>query len=150
MSIPKYILGDSFTDKRGTIRFVNEFKLPKVKRFYTIEHDTTEVIRAWQGHEIETKYFSVIKGKFVVAFVEIDNFENPSDTLMADYKILSSDNPGILHIPRGFANGLRALEKNSIIAVFSDFDVEKSVEARRRYDSGKWFNWFQNFDKEIK
>lgn len=148
MSKIKYFLGDSFTDERGTIRFTNEFNLPNIKRFYTIEHHNTQVIRAWQGHEIETKYFSVLKGKFVVAWVEIDNFNNPSKKLEAEYKILGAYKPGVLHIPPGFANGLRALEPNSIIAVFSDFEVEKSIEARRRYDSNKWFNWFQNFEEE--
>ncbi len=148
MSKIKYLSGDSFTDERGKIRFTNEFNLLNVKRFYTIEHANTQVIRAWQGHEVETKYFSVLKGKFVVAWVEIDNFDNPSENLKAEYIVMDGDNPAVLHIPPGFGNGLRALEANSIIAVFSDYEIEKSIETRRRYNSNNWLDWFQNFEGE--
>jgi len=147
---PKLIEGNSYSDNRGIISFANDFKLPNISRFYTIEHLSIDIIRAWQGHEIETKYFFPLKGKFVIAYVKIDNFDNPSDNLMAEYKILDSNKPCVLHIPPGYANGLRALEPNSLIGVFSDMDVDKSVDEKRRYDFHKWFNWFQNFEEEKK
>ena len=150
ISKPNFIKGSSYTDTRGTISFTTDFKLPDINRFYTIEHSSVDIVRAWQGHEIETKFFSIIRGKFIIAWVKIDDFDNPSDKLNAEFKVLGSSSLGVLHIPPGYANGLRALEKNSIIAVFSDFDVEKSIEAKRRYNSNKWFNWFQDFDEDDK
>ncbi len=142
---PNFIRGGTYTDLRGTINFANDFKLPNVNRFYTIEHSNTDVVRAWQGHEIETKFFFPLKGKFVVAWVKIDDFEHPSANLVAEYKVIKSNEPGVLHIPPGYANGLRALEPNSLIGIFSDMDVGNSVDEKRRYDSNKWFNWFQKF-----
>ncbi len=142
---PSIIRGSIFKDTRGIIRHTNDFKLTNVCRFYTIQHSDTETIRAWQGHEFETKYFVPINGKFVVAWVEIEDFKNPSQNLVAEYKLLSDDQPSILHIPPGHANGLRALENNSIIGVFSDMDNDKSVKEKIRYPSGLWFDWFQNF-----
>lgn len=142
---PNIITGSIFKDNRGIIRHTNEFKLQNVCRFYTIEHLDIKTVRAWQGHQLETKYFVPIKGIFVVAWVEIDDFKNPSKNLNAEYKILSEDHPSVLNIPPGHANGLRALEPNSIIGVFSDMENEQSVREKIRYPSDWWFDWYQKF-----
>jgi len=139
---PQIIKGGSHTDNRGTIRFVNDFDLKDIRRFYTIQHPDTQIIRAWQGHKIETKYFMPLSGTFVVAWVEIDDFEDPSDQLKAEYTILNAKKPKILHIPPGHANGLRAMESNSQIAVFSDMPMEKSSKEKYSYPPEKWLNWF--------
>lgn len=145
MLMPKFIIGGSYSDNRGIINFANDFTLDNIKRYYTIEHKNTNIVRAWQGHEIESKYFFVLRGIFVIAWVKIDDFEDPSDNLKAEFKILKGNKPGVLFIPPGYANGLRALEPNSLIGVFSDLEVEKSINEKRRYDYFKWFNWFQKF-----
>lgn len=85
---PLLIDGGIFTDKRGIIRYANEFTLTNIIRFYTIEHGDVNTVRAWQGHQFETKYFFPIKGKFIISWVKIDNFENPSDNLKAEYHFL--------------------------------------------------------------
>ncbi|MCF8337115.1 MAG: dTDP-6-deoxy-3,4-keto-hexulose isomerase [Bacteroidales bacterium] len=135
------IKGGNHTDDRGTLRFVNDFDLKNVRRFYTIQHPDTSVVRAWQGHEIETKWFFSLKGSVVVAWVEIDDFDNPSDKLKAEYKILKAEEPTVVYLPPGYANGLKALEPNSEIAVFSDLDVKESVKEKRRYPAEWWFDW---------
>jgi dTDP-4-dehydrorhamnose 3,5-epimerase len=139
----KAIKGGFHTDNRGTLRFVNDFDLKSVRRFYIIQHPDTSVIRAWQGHEIETKWFFPLKGSFVVAWVKIDDFDNPSDNLKAEYKILKANEPAVVYVPPGYANGLKALEPNSEIAVFSDLDVNESIKEKRRYPPEKWFDWSQ-------
>jgi dTDP-4-dehydrorhamnose 3,5-epimerase len=144
---PKVITGNIFKDSRGIIRHTNDFKLLDACRFYTIQHHDTQTIRAWQGHQIETKYFIPIKGSFVVAWVEVDDFQNPSKNLKAEFELLSDGKPIVLHIPPGHANGLRALEPNSIIGVFSDMENEESVKEKIRFPSEWWFDWFQNFNK---
>jgi dTDP-4-dehydrorhamnose 3,5-epimerase-like enzyme len=138
---PYLIQGGIHTDQRGKHRFVNEFDLKGVCRFYTIQHPDISVIRAWQGHEIEAKWFFPLRGSFVLAWVKIDNFDKPSANLTADYKILKSDKPMIVHIPPGYANGLKALEAGSEIAVFSDMDVKESMKEKRRYPAECWFDW---------
>ena len=138
---PSIIKGGTFTDNRGTMRFVNAFDFPDVKRFYFIKHPDTAVVRAWQGHQFEKKYFYPITGSFIVAWVKIDDFENPSDDLIPEYHILSANNSEIISVPKGYANGLKALEPNSELMVFSDLDVENSVREKIRFPSEMWLDW---------
>ena len=145
---PKIIDGNIFKDSRGIMHHTKDFTLENVCRFYTIGRTDIKTVRAWRGHKLETKYFVPIKDKFIVAWVKIDNFDNPNRNLKADYKILGDNEPLVLHIPPGYANGLGALAKNSIIGVFSDMENEKSVKEKIRYPSEWWFDWFQDF-KEI-
>src|ERR1035437_9025641 len=92
----KLIKGGLFNDERGTLQFVNDFNFKGIKRFYTISHPDSEIIRAWQGHKIESKYFFVTKGKFLIFWVEIDNWDNPDKKLKVNQQKLSADNPQIL------------------------------------------------------
>lgn len=139
--IPIIIKGGSFSDERGIMRFVNDFQFNDIKRFYSIKHPVTTIIRAWQGHQFEKKYFYPISGSFVIAWVKIDDFENPSDDLIPEYHILSANNSEILSVPKGYANGLKALEPNSEIMVFSDTSLEDSVKENIRYPADKWIEW---------
>ena len=138
---PSIINGGLFSDHRGSIRHVNDFNFNDVKRFYIIKHSDTATIRAWQGHEFEKKYFYPVKGRFVVAWVEIDDFEAPSQYLIPEYKVLSAGKSEILTVPKGYANGLKALEPDSEILIFSDTELEKSVDEKYRYPAEWWFNW---------
>jgi dTDP-4-dehydrorhamnose 3,5-epimerase len=138
---PTIIKGGTFSDDRGSMRFVNDFKFTDVKRFYFIKHPNTTFVRAWQAHQFEKKYFYPISGSFVVAWVEIDNFKNPAKNLIPEYHILSANNSEVLSIPNGFANGLKALEPNSEILLFSNMNLEDSLAENIRYPSDWWFNW---------
>jgi dTDP-4-dehydrorhamnose 3,5-epimerase-like enzyme len=132
------IKGNSFTDERGTIRFVNDFHFDRIKRFYTITHHDTSVIRAWQGHKIESKYFFVTKGKFLICWVEIDNWDNPGKELKVNNQILSEDNPQVLIVPPGNANGFKAIEPDSTLLVFSDLNLEDSSGDLYRFERDYW------------
>ena len=138
---PTIIKGGIFSDERGTMRFVNDFRFSDVKRFYFIRHPDTSIVRAWQGHQFEKKYFYPISGSFVIAWVKIDDFENPSDNLIPEYHILSSDNSEILSVPKGYANGLKALEPDSEVMILSDTSLEDSVKENIRYPADKWLDW---------
>lgn len=138
---PEIIKGGMFSDERGIIRFVNDFKFNGVKRFYLIKHTATEKVRAWQGHQFETKYFYPVSGSFIVAWVKIDDFENPSKNLIPENHILSAVTSEIISIPKGYANGLKALESNSEILVFSDMNLEESLEENIRFPSDWWMDW---------
>ena len=138
---PLITKGGTFTDNRGTMRFVNAFDFPDVKRFYFIKHPDTTVVRAWQGHQFEKKYFYPIAGSFIVAWVKIDDFENPSEDLVPEVHLLSADNSELLMIPKGYANGIKALEPNSELMIFSDLGVEESVKEKIRFPSDKWLDW---------
>jgi dTDP-4-dehydrorhamnose 3,5-epimerase len=140
---PKIMRGGTFSDERGFMRYVNDFNFEDVKRFYLIKHPDTSVVRAWQGHQFEKKYFYPVTGRFVVAWVKIDDFENPSKDLKPEYYILSADHSEIVSVPKGYANGLKALEPGSEIMVLSDMDLEQSVNEKIRYPSDWWLDWNQ-------
>lgn len=139
--IPVIIEGGRFEDERGSMRFVNDLLLEDVKRFYFIKHTDTSTIRAWQGHVEEKKYFYPISGRFAVVWVKIDDFENPSDELIPEFHILDANKSEIVCVPKGYANGLKALDSNSEILVFSDMNLEESVNEKIRFESSKWFDW---------
>ena len=135
------IKGGSFTDARGTLQFVNDFDFYGVKRFYQIKHDDKDVVRAWQGHQIEHKWFFVGTGTFIIAWVQIDNWQNPSTNLNGNYVILSEESPKILSVPKGYANGIKALSPGSILTVYSDSTVEQSSNDRWSFDPALWLDW---------
>ena len=134
----KTINGGVHTDERGTIRFVNDFDMAHVRRFYTIDIPNLEIIRAWQGHQSETKYFYVLKGSFLIGTVKVDTWENPSKQLTVEKTILKHSESKILIIPGGYVNGFKALEPNSSLLVFSDVTTEESTKDDYRFKSDFW------------
>ena len=116
----KVINGDVFSDYRGKLKSINDFNMSSIIRMYSIESELG-VIRAWQGHKLETKWFYVIKGRFLVKTMNLVSHQ------VNLYK-LSSVEPKVLKIPGGYYNGFEALETGSILIVFSDFDLQKSKE----------------------
>jgi dTDP-4-dehydrorhamnose 3,5-epimerase len=127
------IQGGSFTDHRGTIRHVNDFNFEGIKRFYTIYHPNTEVIRAWQGHKVESKYFYVIKGSFKVNCIKIDDWNEPLKSLQVESIILSDQESQTLKIEPGYANGFKALVPDSIVMIYSDKTLQESQEDNFRW-----------------
>ena len=133
--------GGSFEDSRGKLIFCNDFEMKEVKRFYLIEHPETSIVRAWQGHQKEQKWFFVVEGAFKVVLVQPDHWENPSKTLGAEEFILKSSEPKVLHVPGNYANGFKALAPKSKIMVFSSFTVEESSKDNFRFDKDLWYDW---------
>ena len=135
------IQGGEFEDARGKLSFFNDFDLTKVKRFYIIEHPDIEIVRAWQGHQKEEKWFYVVEGSFKIVLVQPDNWEKPSNELPTEEFVLKSSQNQVLHVPGNFANGFRALEPKSKIMVFSSFTVEESISDDYRFDKNLWYDW---------
>lgn len=132
------IHGNLHTDHRGTIRFVNDFTFDGIKRFYTITHSDTNIIRAWQGHKLETKYFYVTQGSFLINWIGIDNWQQPSKHLKINAHTLTQTQSEILIIPPGHVNGFKALEPDSTMIVFSDMLLGESKEDDYRFPEDYW------------
>ena len=141
MKYPSTIQGGIYTDERGVLRFVNDFLMNDVIRFYIIRHNNTEFIRAWQAHKKEKKYFYVLRGRFVVAYLKLNDFEQPDKYKKAEYTVLSDTENKVLSIPEGYANGLKAVEPESEIMVFSNLTVEESKKDDYRSPAECWFDW---------
>lgn len=133
--------GGNHTDDRGTIAFANDFDLTPAVRLYRITHPDTSVVRAWQGHKKESKWFHCLEGTFLIKLIKIDDWGNPSLDLNIETFELKGSQSQVLHVPPGYASGFKALEKNSSIMVFSDFTVEESTNDDFRFEKNYWFKW---------
>lgn len=139
---PQLIEGGKHQDHRGTISFINDFSLERIKRFYTLLHPNTDIVRAWQGHKKQSRCFHVTKGVFCIACVKIDDWESPSKSLRANTFIIKSEEPSVLFVPKGYANGIKALQNDSILLAFSETSFDNKIENDEfRYDSNLWVDW---------
>jgi dTDP-4-dehydrorhamnose 3,5-epimerase-like enzyme len=119
--IHKVITGGNHTDKRGTLTFNNDFDASDIKRIYTIENKNTSFIRAWQGHAIERRWFSAIKGSFEIKLIKIENWENPDKNTEVSSIILNDKNLDTLCVPNGYISSIQALKDNSKLLAMSDY-----------------------------
>lgn len=135
------IAGSCFSDERGTVSFINGFSFDSIVRFYEISPKDTSVIRAWQAHKFESKWFYCTQGAFKVNLIKLDSIENPLNVSIFSYE-LKADNTQVLFIPGGYATGFKALFEGSKLMVFSDFNLEASKLDDYRFDINKWkINW---------
>lgn len=130
---PTIIKGGQFQDERGVLKFNNDFNAFGVKRIYTIENKSTDFIRGWQGHKIEQRWFSVIHGSFKIQLIQISNWENPSKNLPRSEFILKSESLDVLHIPSGYISSIQALEVNSKLLLFADYQLGE-IQDEYRFD----------------
>jgi len=131
------IIGNFFSDERGILSFNNELDLTEVKRVYVIENADLSVQRAWQGHQIEKRWFIAVKGKFLIKLVKIDDFENPSDSLEVESFELDSKTLEALLVEAGCASSIQALETDSKLLVFSNYKMGE-VEDNFKFNPTKW------------
>ncbi|WP_282056646.1 hypothetical protein [Maribacter luteus] len=134
----KLISGETFIDERGQLNFFNTFDMSSIRRIYEIKNENVNIIRAWQAHKNEMKWFYCHTGSFVMQLIEIDNFEHPSALLQPKRIILEANNPSILELSGGYATGFKALEENSTLQVFSNFSLNESKNDDYRYPIEKW------------
>ncbi|AOW10266.1 WxcM-like domain-containing protein [Flavobacterium gilvum] len=141
MSKIEVIKGEIFNDYRGRICSMNHFRFGEVERYYFIHHLDTDVIRGWHGHQFEKKWFQCVKGAFTLAFVEIDDWDNPSKDLKAEIFHLSESESQIICLPMGYANCIKATQKDSVLMVFSGKRVPEAYEDSWRYEADNWVDW---------
>jgi dTDP-4-dehydrorhamnose 3,5-epimerase len=136
--IIKLINGGIAVDDRGSVRFVNDFNLENVKRFYQVENFSLSTIRGFHGHKKEGKYVYATKGTALVCAIKIDDFKNPSKKLKVKRFVLSDKSPKILFIPAGFANGFKSLENDTSLIFFSTSTLKQSEKDDYRFPYNYW------------
>ena len=119
---PLIIFGGSHKDKRGVLNYNNSFDTSLIKRIYVIENNLN-FNRRWQGHKVEQRWFSAIKGKFIIKLIEIDNWKRPSKNLDKISFILKDENLDVLHIPAGYITSITALIEGSKLLVMSNYSL---------------------------
>lgn len=136
----KQIKGGIAKDHRGQIRFVNDFDMSAVKRFYVITNKDTGLIRGWRAHRIEQRWFYVIRGGFVLDVVRIDNWENPSRDLPVERLVLEAENQEVVHLTAGFGTAFQATEEDSELLVFADKGIEHAPFDDYTYSTDYFLN----------
>lgn len=132
--IPKLIPGCSHSDIRGTLTFNNDFDATSITRMYTIENADVHFIRGWQGHKIEQRWFSAMKGTFKIQILSIAYFEKGLKALKPYCFVLKADQMDILHVPAGFVSSIQALEDGAKLLVLADYKLgEVDDEFRFEY-----------------
>jgi dTDP-4-dehydrorhamnose 3,5-epimerase-like enzyme len=141
MSQIELIEGEIFNDHRGQITSMNNFKFGEVERYYFIHHPDPSIIRGWHAHQFEKKWFQCVKGSFTLAFVKIDNWDNPSKDLQPEIFELSEAKSTIICLPEGYANCIKAHEKDSVLMVFSGKRIPEAYDDSWRYEANTWVDW---------
>lgn len=143
MSKARVVNGEIFTDSRGQISSLNNFRFDGVQRVYFIHHPNVSIVRGWHGHKLEKKWFYCVKGAFTIGVIEIDNWLEPSHDLRPDIFRISEHQSQILCIPEGFASCIQAEESSSVLMVLSGKTLEDalSIPDSYRYDRDYWGKW---------
>ena len=136
---PVVVQGEVHTDERGNLFYNNNFDATSVKRIYFIENKNTSMVRGWQGHKIEQRWFSAVTGKFKIQLLKIDNWKTPSKKLVSKEFILKATVLAILHIPKGYITCIQSLEKHSKLMVMADYAFGE-IEDEYRYP----IDYFEN------
>ena len=136
MREPQIINGGIAFDDRGSVSFCNDFLFKDlgVERFYHISNRRKDYIRAWHGHEKESKYMYAADGTFRVGAANME-----TDEVKTFY--LDSRKPQLLFIPAGYANGFQNLTENNQLIIFSTSTLEESLGDDIRFEWRKWNIW---------
>ena len=139
--VVEVIPGGNFVDDRGSLLANNGFCLDGFKRFYVVKNHKSHFVRAWHGHQHESKALICVRGAFKVGIVRIDDFKNPNrDSEVLSY-VLSEHSGSVLRIPAGYANGFMNLTADSQMIIFSDKSLEESIKDDFRYRYDLWDIW---------
>ncbi len=138
---PVWVPGGLAVDDRGQVRYGNDLDLSPYKRLYFVENHVRGFVRAWHGHQKESKAVMVVRGAAVVAAVAIDDWDSPSADLHVFRYTLSANAPGALLIPPGYANGSMMLTAGACLMYLSDKSLPQALDDDFRYPSRYWDPW---------
>lgn len=136
--IPEITQGGRYIDSRGTLFYNNDFDASVIKRMYMIENENTDFVRAWQGHKVEQRWFSVMHGSFRIQLIAIDNWDNPTKYLESLTFVINAKKLDVLHIPQGYVSSIQSLEPDSKLLVMADYSLGE-IKDEFRFES----NYFQ-------
>lgn len=138
---PELIDGIKFLDDRGTLIALHFPDYFAPKRFYLVSNWQNGFVRAWHGHELESKLVLVAEGAGQISIVSLEDEKlNASNAIVQSY-FLDASSSSAIYIPAGYANGMKSLTKNSKFLVFSDKTLEESKDDDIRFPYDYWDVW---------
>jgi dTDP-4-dehydrorhamnose 3,5-epimerase-like enzyme len=120
---PIIISGGQHTDARGTIKFNNALNLEQVKRMYTIENCSLDFVRAWQGHQVEQRWFAAVRGSFKIKVVAMDTWPKPSPDAKQVEFVVKAAQLDVLHVPARYITSIQQLEEEATLMVYADYKL---------------------------
>lgn len=143
MNWPSIVSGERFVDDRGFMIAHNEFDPAQlgIRRFYSVGNHTPGFVRAWHAHKKESKWITCLSGVAIVAVAQCEDPLNPDPCESIDKYILCADDPRILHVPCGYANGWKSLTEDCVLLVMSDKSLIESMDDDYRIPWDFWDPW---------
>ena len=138
---PVLVKGGVAVDDRGSIAFVNDFDLAPARRFYVVRNHRSGFVRAWHAHRHERKFVTVLSGSALVCCVPVDDWDDPSPDQPVSRFVLSAQEPSVLEVPPGFANGFMTLTDDAAVVFFSSSTLEESHGDDVRFPPRLWDPW---------
>jgi dTDP-4-dehydrorhamnose 3,5-epimerase len=138
---PVLVKGGVAVDDRGAIMFVNEFDLAPARRFYVVRNHRAGFVRAWHAHRHERKFVTLLQGAALVCCVRIDDWEDPSPDMPVSRFVLSAQEPSVLEVPAGYANGFMSLTDDAAVVFLSSSTLEESHGDDVRFPPRLWDPW---------
>lgn len=138
MENPHIIKGKNHNDQRGELKYNNTFDANLIKRIYTISNTKANPIRGWQGHKLESRWFSCIKGNFKISLMAIDDWDKPIKNSLKQEFYITDETLDILYTPPGYVSCLEMLEEDSVLLIMSDYGLGEVID-EYRYDL-EYFN----------
>jgi len=117
---PSILKGNSHKDFRGELFYNNSFDFSIIKRIYIIENNSN-IVRGWQGHKIEQRWFSAIRGSCEIKLIKIDNWDKPIKDLKKTTFNLNEKTLDYLYIPPGHITSIKSFERGDKLLVLSDY-----------------------------
>lgn len=141
--LPSVTTGTRFVDDRGFIIAHNSFDPTKlgIRRFYSAGNHTPGFIRAWHAHKKESKWITCISGVAMVAVAQCEDPLNPDPCEPIARYILCAEQPEILHVPCGHANGWKSMTGDCVLLVMSDKTMAESMDDDYRIQWDFWDPW---------
>ncbi len=134
----KVFEGGIHSDQRGELRYNNNLDLSEIKRYYIIGSKRKNSLRAWQGHKIENKYFTLLKGSCKIHLIKIDDWNNPSKDIQITSIDLEESKNKTLFVPGGYATGILNTSEQMELMVFSNQSLTASLDDDFRFDENYW------------
>jgi dTDP-4-dehydrorhamnose 3,5-epimerase-like enzyme len=123
---PKLIDGGLAIDVRGMLSFVNDLENFVPKRFYIVQNYQQGYIRAFHGHQKESKLVFVLQGATQIKLILMEDYESKVEPLAVKNYTLSAGKPQVLYIPPGYYNGFRTLTEDTKVMFLSSSTLEES------------------------
>ena len=132
------VLDIQYNEDDRAQRRLNIFDIPSAQINVSYVNSTSHIV-AWHKHDIQTDYWTCIKGSFKVGLAT-PIIVNGQETYKVDWLYLSDKSPKAIKIPPGIYHGYKALEPGSILLYYltEKYDPEDEIRVKSGHFNENW------------